>query len=285
MLYSVELRLEALQVATLSTPNGYHANALLLALLRSVNPGLASRLHSADGPRPYTTSFLPFRKPGRASERQASSQARVSLRLTFLEDAPFTSLADSVLKLDQHHVLQLGEGGYRCLSLATTPVQSPWARTNSFEALLEGAPDDVTVSLRFLSLTTFRSGGRRSVLFPEPSLVFGSLLAKWNAFSPIPLDAITHRDVFSRMQVVYYRLHTGAASFGTYEELGFLGTCTYAIAGAESVEVRRNIHALATFSFYGGAGAKTTMGMGQCRRMSHARAVSRGTGSDAAQGR
>lgn len=285
MLHSAVMQLESLEARPLPPPNGYHVNALLLTLLRSANPALASSLHSDDGPKPYTTSVMrgQTRRNREDADARSSRPATLRLRFTFLDDEPFASLLDAVLRLSPEQTVELGEGRYRCALLATTPAQSPWARSATFESLLEGAPQDPVVSLRFMSLTTFRSGGRRNVLFPEPALTFGSLLSRWNAFSPVRLDACIYRNVFQRMQPVYYRLHTGAMGFGSYEELGFKGTCAYAMDRSEPQDVRQGVHALAAFSLFGGVGAKTTMGMGQCRRISDAGAVPGGARSDAPQ--
>ncbi|MDP2662237.1 MAG: CRISPR system precrRNA processing endoribonuclease RAMP protein Cas6, partial [Dehalococcoidia bacterium] len=63
-----------------------------------------------------------------------------------------------------------------------------------------------------------------------------------------------------------YRLSTRLASFGDYSETGFFGHAVYECPSA-SDEERRLINTLADFAFFAGVGAKTTMGMGQCRRL------------------
>ena len=267
MLYSVALKLSSLDSAPVARPNGYHVYTLLLFLLRRVNPRLAQRLHEMNGPKPFTTSLLPGRGLPRHGQALSPRSGDLWLRFTILEDEAFSSLVESVWSLGQEQPLELGDGRYRCTLLATTPVQSPWACCTPFESLLEDAPDDPRATLRFLSLTTFRSSGHRNVLFPDPSLVFGSLLARWNAFAPMRLDSSSYTPAFSRIRPVYYRLRTGAMGFGSYEELGFQGTCAYALDAAEPPELRRAVQALSLFAFYSGVGVKTAMGMGQCRKM------------------
>ena len=134
-----------------------------------------------NGPKPFTTSLLPGRGLSRHGEALSPQSGDLWLRFTLLEDEAFSSLVESISSLGQEQPLELGDGRYRCTLLATTSAQSPWACCVPFESLLEDASDDPTATLRFLSLTTFRSSGHRNVLFPDPSLVFGSLLARWNA--------------------------------------------------------------------------------------------------------
>lgn len=281
MLYSAVLELKPLDAATTAVPNGYQVYGLLMALLRSANPELARRLHEGEGAKPLTTSL---RRQWRSRPVQGSDTDRgVSLRFTFLDDEPLASLIASVVKLGPGEVLYLGEGRFQCVQLATTPAQSPWARYTSFSELLDTAPEERVVRLSFTTPTTFRSGGRRSALFPEPSLVFGSLLARWNAFSDVKLDAERVSREFVRVQPIHYRLQTAAISFGSYEELGFIGSCTYKADVSVSSDVVRALQALAGLAFYSGVGAKTTMGMGQCRRVERAGALPHRAGGDPPQ--
>jgi CRISPR-associated endoribonuclease Cas6 len=75
------------------------------------------------------------------------------------------------------------------------------------------------------------------------------------------------------IRVSGYRLKTGLLDFGTYRELGFQGDVSYEIDARAPDELVKTIQALGDFAFFSGVGAKTTMGMGQARRMSHARSI------------
>jgi CRISPR-associated endoribonuclease Cas6 len=81
-------------------------------------------------------------------------------------------------------------------------------------------------------------------------------------------------DVILALKVSRYRLSTRLLDFGGYQELGFSGQVTYEFSRDVPVELARAINALADFAFYGGVGAKTTMGMGQARRRESARFLS-----------
>jgi CRISPR-associated endoribonuclease Cas6 len=126
--------------------------------------------------------------------------------------------------------------------------------------------------MEFLSPTAFRSGGRRNVIFPDPGLVFGSYFNRWQAFSSVKLDD-TITSWFEKMIVARYQLETRFLDFGSYQEVGFSGRCRFLLNRNTPEEIVTGINALADFAFYCGTGAKTTMGMGQTRRVKGARNV------------
>jgi len=166
----------------------------------------------------------------------------------------------------------------RGISVSTTPTQSPWACLTSFSNLLASAGRERKLRLAFLSPTTFRSAGQRNLLFPRPSLVFGSLLAKWNAHAPASLSIDLREEDLSRIRVSGYQLVTRMLDFGSYQELGFCGRVTYECHADLPDGQVRALNALAAFAFFSGVGAKTTMGMGQCRRLGNARSLSHRAG-------
>lgn len=76
-----------------------------------------------------------------------------------------------------------------------------------------------------------QEGGRkRNVAFPAPELVFGSFLAKWNAFSDKCINGSLMDVVATSMLVSGYKLETRMLDFGRYKELGFRGSSDYEIS-------------------------------------------------------
>ena len=63
-------------------------------------------------------------------------------------------------------------------------------------------------------------------------------------------------------------------NFGNYQETGFTGQCSFILSDVLSMEQVQHINALADFAVYSGVGAKTTMGMGQTRRIKSGSALS-----------
>jgi len=270
VIYSVELRLRVVQVVEPGGITGHHAYGFFLGLMARASGAVSTRLHDQAGPKPFTLSPVAPADP--TARRLALVEgARLRLRVTLLQEEAFAYLADAVWRLPADQGLPLGTARVACDGLITAPDQSPWARFTSFEELLESAGEERRLGLAFTSPTTFRSKGDRNVLFPEPSLVLGSLLSRWNAFAPEGLNL--GQDVVSAVRLFSYRLNTRMLDFGSYHEQGFCGQATYGIGEGLSRDQVRALQALAGFAFYGGVGAKTTMGMGQARRCENARTV------------
>jgi CRISPR-associated endoribonuclease Cas6 len=118
----------------------------------------------------------------------------------------------------------------------------------------------------FASPTAFSMGDRQFALFPEPMLLWDSLMRVWNSYAPpiLQIDKTTLRNFISQNVIVSdYTLHTTTLHFPKHKQKGFVGTCNYLVRheGAESAQLA----ALAEFARYAGVGSKTTMGMGQVR--------------------
>ena len=265
MIYSVVLNLESLADAEISANLGHHALALFLGLIRRVDEPLSQRLHSMEGLKPFTVSPLQGKFTRKKGSIAIRSGAQCWLRFTALEDSVFARLMDAFLRSEPRAWLEQAE--FRIVDVVTHPQGSPWAGFASFEQMLESAAAERKISLQFTSPTVFRSGGTRNVAFPTPELVFGSLYNKWNSFSGEnlgsgSLDAIQNNVLMSR-----YKLETKMLDFNGYQELGFLGHCEYTLSDRLSDESLKALNALADFAFFCGTGAKTTMGMGQTRRL------------------
>lgn len=282
MLYSAEIRLKAAEKSSVVEVTGYHLYALFLSLIEGANPALAARLHADGGPKAFTISPVAGLFP-RGQSTPLGEGGTFRGRITILQEEVFTSLLDAVWRLHPQTTLPLGGARVLCQGLATTPGQSPWAAFTSFSELLEKAEAERKLRLAFLSPTTFRSKGQRNVLFPEPSLVWGSLLARWNAFAP-PSLRLSLGEALAALRLAGYRMSSRMLDFGTYQELGFCGQATYEIDSTLPAESVQAFNALADFAFYAGVGAKTTMGLGQARRLDSARPLPHRAGSHLEEG-
>ena len=277
-IYSITVALKPVAEALISHTQGYQAYALFLNLLKASNPGLAEELHGADGVKPFTVSPLKG-KFGRAeSGLRLEPRSKYSLRLTFLRGDVLAHFLDGALKWGDKP-LKLGSAALRMEEIETVAAKKSPASFQSYRGLLENASTERHVTLEFLSPTAFRSGGKRNVLFPEPGLIFGSYLSRWQAFSPVTLDNSISPWV-NGMVVARYRLETRILHFGSYQEVGFTGRCRIELDRNTPEEVVLALNALADFAFYCGTGAKTTMGMGQTRRVRGARNMKWGRAGD-----
>ena len=125
--------------------------------------------------------------------------------------------------------------------------------------------------MAFVSATTFAAGRLDSPL-PEPNAVFHSWLSRWNDFAPpnCRMSASLLDVVREHVAVAEIRnMHTERHDLGRSSPVGCVGQVTYAVVRSQSLsraEVTQ-INALASYAEFCGTGRKTTLGMGQTRRL------------------
>jgi len=266
MLYSAVVNFKAQGDAVVSPTQGYRIHAMFLDMLRQASPDAAQEFHDLDGAKPFTVSPLQGRLSGGRLGLKLTEGQTYWVRFTVLEEKLFAYLLDALLKASTR-TLRLDQAALRIDEVLTRPGASPLCRCQGFDSILEAARAERQVHLRFLSATAFRSGGKRNVLFPEPRLLFNSYLTRWQSFSPVKLDDRVLEVVDRGTRIARYKLETRILDFGSYQEVGFEGTCTIEVAEEVPEQTVRCLNALADFAFYCGTGAKTAMGMGQTHRL------------------
>lgn len=266
--YSVSVKLRALKEVVISQAHGYQVYGLFLSVLRMSSQSLAEELHGLDGVKPFTVSPLQGRFGRAQGGLKVIPASTYSLRLTFLKSDIFAHFLNGALKWGDNAV-DLGSVSFRMEEVNPGYRRDSSTDFQSYQGIINGASTWHQIELQFSSPTAFRSGGKRNVVFPEPALVFGSYLNRWQAFSPVTLDdSVT--SWFDRIVVARYQLETRILNFGSYQEVGFTGRCRYELDKNTPEEVALALNALADFAFYCGTGAKTTMGMGQTKRLNRA---------------
>lgn len=264
-IYAALLKLKADNECLISPTQGHHAYALFLKLISQTNSKMANELHESASAKPFTISPLQGKFQRAEKNLRIMAGADYWLRLTFLNEELFSYFMDATLKTASQP-LRLESAIFHIDKLAVTPADSPLCGHHHYQNLLDSAPLHSKISLQFLSPTAFRSGGKRNVLFPEPTLVFGSYLSKWQQFSPHKIDESIAKS-FSKIITARYKLATRILHFASYQETGFEGNCTFELSDDLPEDTVKTLNALADFAFYCGTGAKTTMGMGQTRRL------------------
>lgn len=285
MLYSIIIKLKALSSATISPTQGYHAHALFLNIIRQADEKLSARLHDGVGIKPFTLSPLQGKFIRNSQGVQLAEGSVYWLRACLMDDNLFAAFMGFLLKQSSPVIVKLEEAPFKIEEIVTVKGQSPWSNCQSFEEILDNAANAREINLRFLSPTTFRSKGKRNVILPLPSLVFGSYLSRWKSLSPVDIDAGLEKYLENKVILGRYNLKSHILHFGSYQETGFEGTCTFLIEESVPAETVRALNALADFAFYCGTGAKTTMGMGQTRRLLDAGSLPRGAGLQSEKGR
>jgi CRISPR-associated endoribonuclease Cas6 len=276
-LYSIVLKLVPTREAEVRATVGRQAHAAFLRTVRESDPALAEVLHLPNMPgRPFTVS--PLLGVGRAHNGMVrlSPEQDYFLRFTVLYPPIFERFMARFLHGKGRPVIRLGQALLLIKEILTTPGSHPWAGYTSWARLATEARPDAGLALDFSSPTAFGFGqkewGKKIVVLPQPELVFGSLARSWNNLAPPPLQ-LERKPLMTYVQdhVVIKRLQgleTQMLRFGRSPQVGFVGQVMYGLM-AENEAARCQLNALADLAFYAGVGIKTTMGMGQCRRMAN----------------
>ncbi len=271
-IYSIVLNLRPECPGTIRATMGHQAHSAFLRTIKQADPALAEALHApGQSVRPFTVSRLLDLPKARAGRIEVSPAQTYPLRFTILRPLIFRQFMNRFLHSNGRPTLQLDRLVFQIHEILVTPEASPWSCYTTFEELYAEARPERNITLQFLSPTAFnlgqRSWGKQFAVLPEPVLVFRRLLRVWNAFSPDPLDT-TKLEAYVTENVIIkrYVAQTQMLSYPRHRQIGFRGTVTYGLM-LEDEEACRQLNALANFAFYAGIGYKTTMGMGQARRI------------------
>lgn len=273
-LYSLVLVLAPTVEATLGATMGHQAHAAFLDAIRVADPALSATLHASGVPvRPFTMSPLLGTGRPRGDEVTLSPERTYALRCTVLDAAVYERFMARFLQSDGRPLLRLGRASLLIREIRTTPGSHPWAGYTTWQELADGAQPRPELTLEFASPTAFSFGqkawGKKIVLLPQPELVFDSLARAWNLLAPASLqvDRQALAEYLKEHAVIkQLRISTRMLRFARSPQVGFTGQATYGLMQADGA-ARRQLAMLAEFAFYAGVGYKTTMGMGQCRRI------------------
>jgi CRISPR-associated endoribonuclease Cas6 len=180
--------------------------------------------------------------------------------------------------------VRIGDLDFAITEILTTPGSHPWAGYTSLSELYRrwqspaslGDASARKIALEFASPTVFSRSSDKDGMgkfmepFPAPAMFFGSVAAMWNDHMPaslsLPKQAI--RQYAEETVVVgLYRMESQMFRYWGRPQIGATGKMTYLLKDKDNHAMIRALNMLADFAFYSGAGYKTTMGMGQCRRI------------------
>jgi CRISPR-associated endoribonuclease Cas6 len=276
MLTSLILHLQSPDEARLPATLGRAGQALLLRLIGARAPALAESLHEDEGPRPYTVSNLVL-----GTRRQGSLHVQAGqegwLRFTGLTGPVSEQL--QALAAEPPAAVELDGRTFTVTGGSLDRAKHPWAGQATYQELaapylLGGqAGPSAKVGLEFVSPTTFKSQGRY-VPLPQPELVFGSLLDRWQRFAPIALHPDARRFAAETVVLSRYQLRTRGVPYkqggqgngqpGGAMQIGFTGPVLFTALNRDRYWLNV-LHLLAAFAFYSGVGYATTIGLGQTR--------------------
>ncbi len=269
MLVSTVLTLTTPRRGTLPAALGRAVYAEVLGQIDRRDPALARQLHAWNGPVPLTcSSLLRARRQGR--DIHVGPGETYDLHITGLVE-PVSQLLHSLLLEAPQATWTIHNHPFELQSVTCDPAGHDWAGMADYQQLAAvhllnvDAPAN-RVTLHFDSPTSFKSGGMQ-VPIPTPDLVFGSLVDRWNLFSPIPLSDEMREFSRTCIAVSRYNLHTVPVPQKNRSfRIGAVGDVTYtALAGDRYW--RGAMQMLADFALFSGVGVQTTNGMGQVRRV------------------
>ncbi len=268
MLIALTLTLVSAQSALLPRDLGRANYAATLAALGRLDPDLAETIHGRGGYKPLTCSGL-LNAPGNRDGTPILAGQPYFVRVTGLSAAVSEGLRAALLEAPPA-TWELDRQLFHVQEIVCDEARDPWSGESGYEALaaaclrLEGSlPRRVT--LEFASSTSFRSHGMNMPL-PLPELVFGSLVERWNAFSPLALSPEARRFGAEMTAVSNLRLHSRPVEQkGDGLRIGSVGRVTYQFMSGDRYWLGV-MHLLADFARFSGVGVQTATGMGQARR-------------------
>lgn len=247
-----------------------------LARLAEADAALAAQIHDQSGAKPFTCSGLRAgaAEPG-GGRRPAEAvvvrpEERYFVRLTGLTEPVCRALEKGLIGQTPAPWNLHGQT-FRVAEVVGEAREDGWSGRASYEGLAaarvqQGMRLPRTLTLDFASPTAFKSQGMQAPL-PLPGLVFGSLVERWNAFSPVLLDPELRRFAETHVAVSRYWLESRTVSGkNSALRIGGVGRVSYTVIEDEAYALAA-LNILADFAIFGGVGVQTTTGMGQCRRV------------------
>ena len=260
---------------TLRPTMGHHAHAAFLSILKKSNPAVAEAVHAQSTQKPFTVSPLIAKMKKRDNLCHIRAGTECRLRFTFLDDELFQHFGKAFFTLTMPPI-RLGDAVFQVRKMTSHATEErSWGKSQTYAELIQSAKTDTRMSFRFYSPTAFRRltpRGKKTHNDAYMDLVrcYQSWVSKWNAFAPIKLDKAEILEfVTEHGQVMSVRTESRRLNFGKHTAVGWIGTCACVFYPENSLdsELLRAANCLANFAFYAGTGYKTTMGMGQTRRV------------------
>ena len=305
-LYAFLLKLRPLQQGTLMAFSGELVHGAWLKWLSYAAPDVAKWLHEGNKRRLFTCSSLQFPIPTprmRDAERDnihlpLDPEKTYTVRITLLlgEIFPLFYKALTDFNTQKHGAskppfMQIGKQSF-LLEEVIIDLDEPsgWTGYTSLTDLVEKAKllklgKVEPLALEFASLTTFNRGGAKTRAYgnhparlPLPHYVFPGLARRWEELAPPELVSLIQMERIEQycqddgIIIADYDLKPHQLKFTTHVQLGFVGTCKYALRGPDEpvtdeapLTVRQQMLLLGQLAFYCGVGYKTAMGMGRTR--------------------
>ena len=269
MLLSTILTFTTPRTATLPAALGRAVYAEVLRQIDQRDAQMARSLHAWDGPVPVTCSGLLGARRARA-DIQVGPGTSYEIHITGLMES-VSQVLHAFLVVEPETTWTIHGHPFNLQSVTCNAAQHPWAGLTDYETLaaanlLDTGNPSNRVTLDFASPTAFKSAGM-TVPVPLPNLVFGSLVERWNTFSPVMLSPEMRRFGAETVAISSYQLRSEAVmQKGGGMRVGGVGRATYIALDGDRYW-HGAMQMLADFAKFSGVGVQTTNGMGQVRRV------------------
>ena len=241
--------------------------AAILKRLDAAAGGLATAIHDGEGAKPLTCSDL-LNGTGNRDGTRLARGTPYYLRVTGLTEKVSQTLLQTLVKTPPREI-ELDHNPLIVTGSTVDKADHAWAGSTTYEALTAHLmPQRATIpqqlTMQFASPTAFKQAGRHMPL-PLPDLLFGSLVERWNAFSPLALSPDVRRFAAEMLALTRYRLQSRpVVQKNGALRIGGVGTASYRALGRDRYWLA-TMRMLAEFARYSGVGVQTTTGMGQAR--------------------
>jgi len=261
MLVSIVFKVGAKENKEIPKTTGNFLHSWFTELINGIDLSLSEILHKPGENKPFTISPLNGKFIPKESTNQVLEGEEYWFRITSIEE----TLSDILSSLqNMPHNLAINDTEFSFKKIIKTQKDHPWARSESYYEIANKWGESLSdkIKLKFCSPTTFRQK-ETNLPLPLPILIIKGLYEKWDKYSPFAIKE-SLEEIANQIFISRYELNTSIFNFGTYKQVGFTGTCEF---GIKDKSFYKLIHRLFDFAFYAGVGYKTTMGMGQVRKM------------------
>ena len=212
---------------------------------------LAEELHKPSKIKPFCIGIPNLLKESNKFER-------IFLRISLLDENLFPRVLSSILLNNEDIYIS----GIKLRKILKPFIDERWIK--SYDSLVKHVKPDKTIIFDFKTPTSFKKGDKDYPI-PDPTLIFKSLIRKWCAFSPIPINVNLRNAINNDIEIMGVWIRTKKISFSKVGKLtGFVGRVVFYI-DSEDIEIIKWINILGKFSEFAGIGRKTTMGFGMVR--------------------
>lgn len=260
---SIVIELKAKQNGKLILYTGKKIHSVFLKMIREINESLSEKLHDDDTYKSFTVSSL----LGLAIDKESEIYINKNyyIRFTILDNNLFKKIATNLFQKQMFKSdIKLENISFKVERVLYDNTKSQWAGIFDLNKIIHKEDFSKQITMRFYTPTLFKSGDKFNTK-PEIRLIFTGLLRKYNKYSAYKLDeSLIHE--FENIVVKEDKTKLRKVQMKNGYFIGFTGNLTIEIQ-SENIELIKMINILSEFAFYAGVGYKTTMGLGQVKRV------------------